>query len=205
MVRICPNPIPWHHAFQHLTDYAKRHPCTPPSPPAPLILAGWAFSNDVAKMNRWQETLAWAKANGCSEIVEGIADEDFYYVVTPTDYVIGPMGGPMYREWDCTTKTRPSAADLQQYLEILLERWPEVAGPELSRATRPCKFTGVKARRLLIYADSSVQPPWGEWSYLSWYEPDRRTFTTFRGAINKAIAPHEVDHVGCRVVSKLPA
>jgi hypothetical protein len=186
-------------------EHAKLHPCTPPSPPVPLILSGWAFSNDVDKINRWQEMVAWAKANGCSEIVDAIADEDFYYVHSPTDYVVGPMGGPMYREWDFTTKTRPSASDLQQYLRTLLDRWPEVAGPELSRSTRPCKFTGRKARRLLLYADRSVEPPWGEWCFLSWYEPDRRTFTIFRAAINKAIAPHEIDHVGCLIVDRLPA
>jgi hypothetical protein len=38
--RICPNPTPWYEAFDRLTSYAQLHPCTPPSPPRPLILAG---------------------------------------------------------------------------------------------------------------------------------------------------------------------
>jgi hypothetical protein len=44
----------------------------------PLILNGWAYSNDVEKMRRWEETVTWARDNGSPEIIE-IPDEDFYY------------------------------------------------------------------------------------------------------------------------------
>ncbi len=112
MERICPNPIPWHEAFQYLAEYARQHTCTPPSPPTPLILNGWAYSNDVQKLERWKETVAWATDNGCTELVSGMPDHDFYFVETPTTYTVGPMGGPMYRAWDFEKKDRPRSEQL---------------------------------------------------------------------------------------------
>jgi hypothetical protein len=76
-----------------------------------------------------------------------------------------------------------------------VSEWSEIVGEELGRATRPLAFTGKKARRLLVYADANVRPTWGGWCYLSHLKPERLTFTRFRAAINKAIAPHEIDHV----------
>jgi hypothetical protein len=84
MKRICPNPMPWNEAFKRLTEFAQLHPCAPPSPPKPLILAGWAYSNDVEKMRRWEETVAWAAKNGCANLMSGIPDSDFYFVEKPT-------------------------------------------------------------------------------------------------------------------------
>jgi hypothetical protein len=80
MKRICPNPMPWNGVFERLMEHSKRHPCTPAIPPTPLILAGWAYSNDDDKMRRWEETTAWANANGCPEAVSNIPDSDFYFV-----------------------------------------------------------------------------------------------------------------------------
>jgi hypothetical protein len=77
MTRICPNPNPWNQAYERLARYAKDHP---PSPPKPLILAGWAYSNDYEKLQRWEETVAWANKNGCAEIVKSVLDSDFYFV-----------------------------------------------------------------------------------------------------------------------------
>jgi hypothetical protein len=195
MKRICPNPMPWHEAFERLTNYAQLHPCTPPSPPKPLILAGWASSNDVEKMQRWEETIDWAEKNGCSNLVSGIPDRDFYFVEKPTSYSVGPLGGPMYRAWDFEAKSRPSSEQIAQFMDTLLSRWSEIVGNEIASITRPLAFTGEKARRLLVLADAASTPPWGGWSYLSKKESERRTFTLFRAAINKAIAPHEVDHI----------
>src|SRR5262249_6549182 len=62
--RICPNPSRWNDVFKLLTEYSKAHPCRPRDPPAPLILAGWAYTNDTEKMRRWKETADWASANG---------------------------------------------------------------------------------------------------------------------------------------------
>jgi hypothetical protein len=194
MKRVCPNPIPWKQAFERLTTHAKCRRCTPASPPTPLILAGWAYTNDEQKMRRWIETLAWANANGCAEMVNEIPDADFYFVDNPSKYAIGPLGGPMYRRWDFDAKDRPSPETLDRYLETLVCGWTEIIREELGRVTRPLAFAGKKARRLVVYADSKVRPSWGEWHRLSHLESERRAFTVFRSAINKAIAPHEIDH-----------
>jgi len=195
MKRICPNPMPWHEVFECLTEYAQSHSCMPPTPPTPLILAGWAYSNDVEKMQRWEETVTWAERNGCSDLVSDIPDRDFYFVENPTDYRVGPMGGPMYRAWDYEAKNRPTSEQITELINTLKSCWPEIVGSEIGKITRPIAFTGEKARRLLVFADAAFTPPWGGWSYLSKKETERRTFTHFRAAINKVIAPHEVDHI----------
>jgi hypothetical protein len=195
MKRICPSPMPWHEAFERLTKYVQLHPCTPPSPPKPLIIAGWVYSNDVDKMQRSVKTIAWAAKNGCSNLVSGIPDRDFYFVEKPTSYTVGPLGGPMYCAWDFEAKSRPSSEQTAQLMDVLLSRWSEIVGNEIGSITRPLAFTGEKARRLLVFADAAFTPPWGGWSYLSKQETERRTFTHFRSAINRAISPHEVDHI----------
>jgi len=186
--------MPWHDVFERLNAYAQTHQCVPPAPPTPLILAGWAYSNDIEKMRRWDETVTWATSNGCADLV-AVPDTDFYCVNEPTSYSVGPLGGPMYRPWDFEAKERPGRERLTEYLARLTSRWKDIAGPELARATRPLAFSGAKARRLLVQADPTVSPPWGSWSRLSAVESERRLFTRFRAAINRAIAPHEVDHI----------
>ena len=195
MTRICPNPMPWNEAYKCLTDFARAHDCTPIRPPKPLILAGWAYSNDVEKKNRWEETIEWADSNGCQELVDSIPDNDFYFIEEPTTYTVGPMGGPMYRSWDYETKDRPPSEHLEKSMETLMSQWPKIAGEELSRITRPASFTGRKARRLLVQVDAASNPPWGGWAHLSQVESERRAFTEFRASVNKAISPHEVDHI----------
>jgi hypothetical protein len=159
-----------------------------------MILAGWAYSNDVDKMLRWEETVAWARVNDCANLVE-ISDQDFYFVNEPTSYTVGPMGGPMYLPWDFKQKDRPPPKQVLENIEALKSRWHEIAGPELALITRPIVFTGAKARRLLVQANATARPPWGDWSNLSAVESERRTFTFFRSSINRAIAPYAVDHV----------
>jgi len=95
--------MPWHEVFERLTSYAQTHLCTPPLPPIPLILSGWVYSNDVEKMERWKETVTWAKNNGCADLIEIPAGE-FYYVDEPSSYTVGPLGGPMYHPWDFEEK-----------------------------------------------------------------------------------------------------
>ena len=151
--------------------------------------------NTAPHQRRWEETVAWATDNGCLEAVKSIPDEDFYFVSEPTTYAVGPAGGPMYRPWDFDSKGRPLQQAIARHFETLKSRWSEIVGSELAHITRPLAFTGEKARRLLVHADGSHRPPWGGWAYLSSVESERRTFTRFRGAINNAIAPHEVDHV----------
>ena len=195
MTRICPMPIPWNDVYKRLIAYSKTHECVPPRPPIPLVLAGWAYSNDVGKMCRWAMTVQWATENGCPELVDTVPDSDFLFVAIPTTYTVGPMGGPMYLSWDFEEKNRPSDEVLRHSMDVLGAEWQEVAGRELARVTRPLKFTGKKARRLLVEVKSGSSPPWGSWTRLSEVKSERRTFTRFRTAINTAISPHEVDHV----------
>ena len=192
---ICPNPMPWNEAFQQLTKFANEYSCIPPLPPIPLILGGWNYSNDIEKRNRWEDTVAWATSNGCVEVVAGIPDHDFYFVSEPSTYAIGPTGGPLYRSWNFDSKSRLSSEDISFHFKLLQSRWSEIAGPELSDITYPISFTGEKARRLLAHAEHSAVPPWGGWAHLSAVETERRTFTRLRTAVNKAIAPHEIDHI----------
>jgi hypothetical protein len=146
-------------------------------------------------MVQWTNTVAWAHTNGCNQIVDQISDEDFYYVSNPTTYVVGPLGGPLYRPWDFHPKPTPSSDMINRHFEILSSNWAEIVGADLGKVTRPLYFSGKKARRLLVQANPHIQPAWGNWHFLSNAEGERRAFTQFRGAINKAIEPHEVDHI----------
>ena len=124
MIRICPNPMPWNEAYKRLTRFAEAHSCVPPKPPMPLILNGWVYSNDNEKKNRWNETVQWAEENRCIELVDCIQDKDFYFVDEPSTYQIGPMGGPMYRQWDFQTKHKFNSTNQQVHPEeqILIPR-----------------------------------------------------------------------------------
>ncbi len=173
MKRICPNPMPWHKINERLSNYAQLHPCIPPSPPKPLILAGWAYSNDVEKMHRWEETVAWAVKNGCSDFLSGIPDKDCYFVEKPTSYGVGPLGGPVYRPWDFEGKSRPTPEEIVKLMEALTSNGSEIVGKEIGSITRPLAFTGEKVRRLLVFANPASAPPWGGWSYLSMQESAR--------------------------------
>lgn len=195
MIRICPNPIPWDKAYRRLLRFSEKCECTPPSPPKPLILNGWVFSNDVDKKQRWEETIEWAQANGREDLVTDIPDTQFYFVDEPTTYEVGPLGGPMSRPWDFETKSRPTPDVLERNLQTLVREWPKIVGNELAAITHPVTFTGKKARRLLVRANNRTLPPWGGWTQRSSVESERRTFTNFRSAINAWISPHQVDHV----------
>jgi len=197
MHRLCPKPAVWSEVFNRLRHYAEIVACVPPSPPTPLILNGWMYSNDVQKEARWKETVDWAVQNGCDKEVN-IPDSSFYCVDaidTMTDHEIGPLGGPMYLPWSSEEKARPTKESLDSFLKLLSSNWERVAGLEMSRATEPVKFSGAKARCLWVRVHGCVQPTWGSWDRLSSTESERRSFTKFREAINNLIAPHTVDHV----------
>lgn len=163
------------------------------------MLNGWSFSNDVEKKARWTSTMEWAARNGCGELVR-ISGDEFYSVDNPSSYTIGPVGGPMYREWDYESKERPSDELIEYSLAFLCDHWTEVAGEELYRVTWPSHFSGAKLRCLIVRALLDAEAPWGGWAYRSDAELKRREFTKFRSAINRAISPHEVDHVQFTVV-----
>jgi hypothetical protein len=194
-MRICPQPVIWHQVFERLQAHAHRHACVPAHPPIPLILGGWAYSNDTEKLHRWEATVQWADKNGCSDLLKDIAEDQFYCVESPTTYTVGSMGGPMYREWDFQPRNKPDVEILDSLLKVLRSRWVEIAGPEISSITQPIQFDGAKARRLVVLAKSSATPPWGAWTKLASDENKRRSFTRLRASVNAAIAPHEVDHI----------
>lgn len=198
-MRICPQPAIWYQVFERLQAHARSHACVPAQPPMPLILNGWAYSNDTDKLHRWESTVDWANKNGCAELLTGIAEGHFYCVDTPTTYTVGPMGGPMYRTWDFQPRNKPDALVLDSLLKTLISRWTEIAGPDISPITRPLQFDGTKARRLVVLAKPSATPPWGSWTQLAHDGEKRRTFTRFRAAVNAAIVPHEVDHIDFQV------
>ena len=165
-----------------------------PSPPRPLILAGWVYSSDVEKRERWHATLAWAKAWEFEHIIGDIDPMDMHMVAVPTNYDTGPMGGPMFQEWTSDPKRVPSTEELERAMRTLLQRWIELAGDELAKGTSPICFSGPKKRKLIVHADPAMTPPWGTWNSLA-DGPDRRHFTRLRAAINDAIVPIEIDHI----------
>jgi len=194
MERICPNPETWNKVYKLLSHHAELYTCSPPLPPAPLILSGWVFSNDVEKKKRWDETVRWATRNGCADFTI-VPDEHFYRASALTNALIGPMGGPMFLAWDFERKQRPSAENVAKLLGLLSANWAAIVGSELARITKPAHFSGAKCRNLRVAVLARELPPWGSWDYRSESESERRTFTKFRRGINDFISPHMVDHV----------
>jgi hypothetical protein len=196
VVPVCPQPYAWGEVYGLLKRYALTHPCIPPEPPIPLVLAGWYYSNDHAKMKRWDDTVDWAEFNGCLWAIEAVRPEDMYTTFAVSDYVVGPVGGPMYRDWDYTTKSKPSAGVLIELLDSLKKDWMSVVGKELARSTEPLRFTGRRARRLLVKVTHVSDPPWGDWYALPSDRTKRYEFTKMRRAVNNLFGQqHEVDHI----------
>ena len=77
MKKICPQPMVWHARHTAMQQFAQERGLA--APPKPLILAGWNFSEDEEKASRWQETEHWCVLNGCPELSQGLADEDWYW------------------------------------------------------------------------------------------------------------------------------
>ena len=194
MIRVCPQPSAWNDVYRRLLQVAASRPDLR-EVPVPLILAGWAYSNDVKKTRRWEMTVQWSREAGCEEIVASVPDEDFRFVQAPSDYTVGPLGGPMYRPWDFERKDRPEESMLTAALAKLVAEWPGIAAG-FAAHTRPLCFSGDKARNLAVtILLNASPPPWGNWHKRSNVEAERRTFTNFRRAVNKVIHPHEVDHI----------
>lgn len=192
-MRICPNPSTWNEIHQKLKQLADSNPELP-APPVPLILAGWAYSNDLEKKQRWEETIDWADAAGCNRIIESLSESDYYSVDLPSDHSIGPMGGPMFLDWNYDAKSRPTLNQLSDALDTVKENWTRIAG-DFAEITCPRGFGGSKKRRLIVDVVGDGIPPWGTWGKLSDNEKQRRTFTRFRSAVNDVIHPLEVDHI----------
>lgn len=191
---VCPMPTPWHHVHQALRAAWERGGCIGTPPPVPLILAGWAYSNDVEKKARWEQTVAWAEKSGLADLIPDFKERERYCVESMTTYDVGPLGGPMYLDWSYEPKEYPGDEVINNAIEILRKNWGEIVGEELGRNTCPLKITGMKGRRLIVQANPNAKPPWGDWNRLE-YGDRRRSFTKFRSAINKAVAPVFFDHI----------
>ena len=192
MKNICPKPRLWVEIYERLRTICQLRSL--PLPPVPLILHGWAYSNDIQKAERWNATLKCATDHGLSDLVL-LNHSDWYSVDSPSTYEMGPFGGPVYLPWRFAPSTRPSLETVQSVVGALSTNWTAIAG-ELARYTKPLRFTGNKMRRLLVSVDGTAPlPPWGEdWNCLA-NDDRRRAFTMFRQKINEAIAPMEVDHI----------
>jgi hypothetical protein len=113
MHRICPNPPVWDAVFKKLCSFAERNNCMPPQPPVPLILAGWAYTSDADKMERWNQTVAWAEENACSDLVQGIGDGDFYTVGDVSSGAVGPgYEQPQGATLSVTVTEPPASAEI---------------------------------------------------------------------------------------------
>ena len=77
-------------------------------------------------------------------------------------------------------------------LKLFEIEWEEIVGIELGKETIPKKFTGKKARRLIVIANPNFTPPWGSWHSV---HRNPNAFSKFRKIINDAISPMEVDDI----------
>jgi hypothetical protein len=85
LVNVCPNPPRWHAIHERLLAASADRKL--PRPPKPLILNGWAATNDVEKATRWAETVSWAERYGLADVVE-VKTEDWYWVERPSSAFI---------------------------------------------------------------------------------------------------------------------
>lgn len=195
MHQVCPLPIPWtavHELLQRAwADSGKKGE----PPPRPFVLSGWNYSNDLAKLDRWSEIKRWAEERGFHEqLYSRLAPGDFYLTEVLFDGVVGPLGGPILLPWNGESRPVPSEDLIETANTSIRENWNGLVGSDLAVITNPLRFTGRKKRRLVVGADFNFRPPWGNWHTLG-REPERRSFTALRKAVNELISPHEVDHI----------
>jgi hypothetical protein len=191
---VCPLPSLWNEVYQRLHSAWLKDGSNGSPPPVPLILSGWAFSNDLEKKKRWESTVKWASERDFEDLIPEIEESQSHMVTKLSTYEVGPEAGPTYLKRDSPPKTTPSAEEAESALHLLITNWKEIAGLELASHTKPLKFTGKRRRRLLVLADPKYIPPWGSWSEL---KPGhgRRSFTRLRKRVNEIINPLMVDHV----------
>lgn len=171
--------------------------CRGSEPPIPLILSGWQFSSDQDKQQRWQATLQWASERDLSNLIPEFKPDELYF----TECLTTSYPEQHYRSDRYAVRERPSDEALSAALEVLKRDWRIIAGAELANVSEPSSFTGSKFRRLLVRVHSEYKPPWGTWDTLL-NGPEREAFTTFRKAINDAIAPVCVDHIDFDIRAK---
>lgn len=193
MAIVCPLPKYWSPIYLALLKAAEGTPGVPP-PPKPLILAGWAYSSDAEKNDRWRATIQWAAKWGFSGLIPELSTDMMHDVEEPSSVPIGPGYGPMYLPWNFNERPLITAVQAGEYLEKIKAHWHELAEGVVRQHAQPIKLTGAKYRRLVCAFASMENPPWGRWSNLD-SGPNRRSFTVLRKAVNALIEPHMVDHI----------
>lgn len=73
---ICPQPNVWNRLYERMCTHAQKMGAV--KPPVPLILAGWSYSSDEEKQERWEETCSWSATNACEDLIGNLEDQDWY-------------------------------------------------------------------------------------------------------------------------------
>ena len=194
MIRVCPNPPIWVEIYQRLDESWRHGGCQGEPPPVPLVLAGWIYSSDHDKQERWEQTIEWAEQHDFADLIPSLREEEYY----STDHLSTFYPEQHYRPDRYAVRERPSPDAIAEALRLLKRDWHAIAGSELAAVCEPDSFSGSKGRRLLVTVFREHSPPWGSWHSLS-SGPERQNFTAFRKRINDAISPVYVDHVDFHV------
>lgn len=70
----------WNNIYLALKSAWETSGRTGDGPPVPLILNGWAFSSDLDKHRRWQNTLEWANQHGLAHLIPELSEAEKYLV-----------------------------------------------------------------------------------------------------------------------------
>lgn len=195
LIKVCPNPSKWNDIYQSLCEIRNKQEDKIPEPPIPLILGGWGRS-DQAKHDRWNETLVWISRYS-PNVTLNLADEDFYAVDHISNKGYWDIIANHKYGYTKDPSIKPTKVELEKMISLLVSNWGQLAG-EMASYTRVVRFTGAKARRLIVRADKDRQPPWVQWNG-KWGSGNSREnypdFAKFRARINDLIQPHHVDHI----------
>lgn len=75
--RICPQPMKWNELYSLLKDEVGKNKLSPP-----LLLAGWNFSNDYQKKDRFQQHLQLIKEENLTAamaFLEELNEKEWYH------------------------------------------------------------------------------------------------------------------------------
>lgn len=132
---VCPQPAAWARIHQALVDAWRRSGAQGDAPPVPLILAGWAYSNDSEKHSRWLATIDWASRVGLGSLIPELRSAEPYERAEFSTYAVGPGYGPMYLPWSFEPKPVPA----RQLLDAALRRLQETGTPSQARRCLPAR------------------------------------------------------------------
>ena len=190
--RSSPGGIAWHKFWLELLKASRG---VGDEPPMPLILAASACSN-ADKLSRLREQLAWAAER------EWLVESFRYLESIPLEHWNTGSDVNWFRDgyprghfgWTSDPKPKLARDQAIALISLLRTNWAAVAGEQLSAVCQPVRFSGRRGRRLVVDCVIGSRPPWGSWQGFSRHTP-RTSFSTLRASVNKAVAPHVVDHI----------